>query len=531
MKLIKKIAAIMFAFMMVFSLSTNVKAEGTKGTINITNAIDGQDYKIYKIMTLESYNLKEKLYSYKPADAKWEEFFKTDNVAKKYITLNDNNGITWTTKQGATETDDAYKTRLDTEAAELAQAALSYAKNPDNNINATKTQTKDVNNTISFTNLDLGYYLVDSSVGALCGLTTTNPTIEVEEKNEKPVLEKRVNKSSSYNFASENDLVKSTTANFGDQVYFTLTIKNLKGAENLVLEDTMDEGLAFYKNQNNLFKVGIQLIDKNTVTNGPTETTDHKDLNQGTHYTLETSKDGTKDHFKINFTEEGYKTIKENQNYDLRISYTAVVNNNAVLNNTNKATLKYGHKDTNTITDQAYVGTLNIPVFKYTSKLVGKETPLAGAEFGLYEDKPCKTAIKFSNVDGASTYKYDKNGTVTTKLTSDSNGNLNIYGLAKGTYYLKETKAPEGYNLLSQAIEVTIEPVVDGATQQITNEKITVNNKTVVPENGKVKVLNNSGTILPSTGGMGTTLIYLIGGALVLGSGFVLASKKRAKAK
>lgn len=130
MKLIKKIAAIMFAFMMVFSLSTNVKAEGTKGTINITNAIDGQDYKIYKIMTLESYNLTEKLYSYKPADAKWEEFFKNDNVAKKYITLNDNNGITWTTKQGATETDDAYKTRLDTEAAELAQAALSYAKTP-----------------------------------------------------------------------------------------------------------------------------------------------------------------------------------------------------------------------------------------------------------------------------------------------------------------------------------------------------------------------------------------------------------------
>lgn len=324
--------------------------------------------------------------------------------------------------------------------------------------------------------------------------------------------------------------MKSSTANFGDQVYFTLTIKNLKGAENLVLEDTMDEGLAFYKDQNNLFKVGIQLIDKNTVTNGPTETTDHKDLNQGTHYTLETSKDGTKDHFKINFTEEGYKTIKENQNYDLRISYTAVVNNNAILNNTNKATLKYGHKDTNSITDQAYVGTLNIPVFKYTLKGT-QRMALPGAEFGLYEDEPCKTAINFSNVDGASTYKYDKNGTVTTKLTSDSDGNLNIYGLAKGTYYLKETKAPEGYNLLSKPIEVTIEPVLDGTTQRITNKKITVNKNTVVPENGKVEVLNNSGTLLPSTGGMGTTLIYLIGGALVLGSGFVLANKKRAKAK
>ena len=78
MKLIKKIAAIMFAFMMVFSLSTNAKAEGTKGIITITNAINGQDYSIYKIMDLESHDKDEGLYSYKPANSEWENFFKTD---------------------------------------------------------------------------------------------------------------------------------------------------------------------------------------------------------------------------------------------------------------------------------------------------------------------------------------------------------------------------------------------------------------------------------------------------------------------
>lgn len=82
MKLIKKIAAIMFAFMMVFSLSTNVKAVQT-GSITIDNAIKDQTYTIYKIMDLESYNPTDGLYSYKPASAQWKTFFTENEVAKK----------------------------------------------------------------------------------------------------------------------------------------------------------------------------------------------------------------------------------------------------------------------------------------------------------------------------------------------------------------------------------------------------------------------------------------------------------------
>lgn len=95
---------------------------------------------------------------------------------------------------------------------------------------------------------------------------------------------------------------------------------------------------------------------------------------------------------------------------------------------------------------------------------------------------------------------------------------INIEGIKAGTYYLKETEAPKGYNLL-KAIQ-KIEILEDGS--------IKLNNK---PITSNVGVKNESGSLLPSTGGMGTTLIYLIGGALVLGSGFVLANKKRAKAK
>ena len=96
---------------------------------------------------------------------------------------------------------------------------------------------------------------------------------------------------------------------------------------------------------------------------------------------------------------------------------------------------------------------------------------------------------------------------------------------------LKEIKAPKGYNLLKNPIEVTIVPVVDTTTNKITAEKITVKKDGTTKEVTEVEVENNTGSLLPSTGGMGTTLIYLIGGALVLGSGIVLMNKKRAKAK
>ena len=106
------------------------------------------------------------------------------------------------------------------------------------------------------------------------------------------------------------------------------------------------------------------------------------------------------------------------------------------------------------------------------------------------------------------------------------------YGLKEGEYYLKEIKAPDGYNKLKEPIKVTVTKKVDNDTKMVIghslNYKYGKNAGNGVTE---VQVINETGSLLPSTGGMGTTLIYLIGGALVLGSGIVLANKKRAKAK
>ena len=106
----------------------------------------------------------------------------------------------------------------------------------------------------------------------------------------------------------------------------------------------------------------------------------------------------------------------------------------------------------------------------------------------------------------------------TDKLITDSDGKIKICGIF-GEYKLEETKAPKGYNKLLSPY--TIE-VLDGGMIKVNGGS---------PSWNDVKVVNESGQLLPSTGGMGTTLIYLIGGALVLGSGIVLANKKRVKAK
>lgn len=534
MKLIKKIAAIMFAFMMVFSLSTNAKADegtGSTGSIKVNNAANGQDYTLYRILDLvssapdtESHDPDDNgIYSYKP-NGNWINFLNNESPegGKQYITINKDGYADWKGDKS------------EARRAEFAKKALAWAKAHKNDTNS-KTKINPVitlpasNNQVVFDSLELGYYLVDSSVGALCTLTTTNPTIEVEEKNETPVLEKRVNKFlGMYNHCSNKDLVKYSTANYGQVVNFTITIKNLKGAENFNLKDTMGEGFDFYLNKNNdTFSVHMSLVNKNKADTGVDfdDNTNIIGLTENNDYTLKTNRDNKS--FEISFTEDGYKKIKSNPDYILRISYSAVINKNATINNTNTATLTYGDKGTTT--DQAYVGTLHIPVFKYTSKLVGQETPLAGAEFTLYNKD--EEAIKFSKGVGENTYNYDENVIETATLTSDENGNIEIKGLAEGTYYLKETKAPKGYNLLKDRIQVTITPIVKDTTQEITGQKLTVLEKEKENEYAKVKVLNNSGSLLPSTGGMGTTLIYLVGGALVLGSGFVLANKKRAKAK
>lgn len=172
MKLIKKIAAIMFAFMMVVSMSCNAKANDTtteigEGKITINNAIPGQTYKIYKILELESYDPTTGNYAYK-VTPEWKSF--VENEGKGYLTTVDGTDyVNWV--------GDA--TNKEAHVKEFAEKAIAYVKKENSPVitytskNATAASAEQATTTVTFDSLPLGYYLVDSSAGSLCGLDTT----------------------------------------------------------------------------------------------------------------------------------------------------------------------------------------------------------------------------------------------------------------------------------------------------------------------------------------------------------------------
>lgn len=529
MKLIKKIAAIMFAFMMVVSMSTNVSAEGTNnGTITINNAVDGQTYTIYKLLDLESYTpdpgTDDGIYSYKP-NKLWKNFLESaaDSAGTKYFEINENGYATW---KGD---------KTDSRKAEFAQKALAYAKDEAHPI-AGDPRKKEEGKTLTFTNLSLGYYLIDSSMGALCSLDTTNRDATVIEKNEKPVINKYINTEPNHlPTASDEYLKKECTSTIGDMVNFLVTIDHLKGSDNFVVEDTLDKGFKYNATDDfTMFKPYIVAYKKieGTVTD-----TDQKQFILNTDYTLEKGTSTSEKSFNIKFTVAGCNKLSTLTDYQLRISYYLHMGNETEFKNTNSVLLKYGNSQ-NTEKEYAYVHALKIPVFKCKSD---RTTGLSDAKFSLYKTK--EEANSNSNPiyfvkKVESTYRVADAGDTKAEgeawhtITTDASGEFTLFGLKKGTYYLKEVEAPKGYNKLTEPITVEVQPTVDPTTTLIDGQTIDYTYKTDTKQNvGKVVVVNNTGSLLPSTGGMGTTLIYLIGGALVLGSGFVLANKKRAKAK
>lgn len=513
MKLIKKIAAIMFAFMMVVSMGCNVKAvEGTspatKGTITITNAKVGETYKLYKILSLESYSYKENEkdkgnYAYTLTSDGWYNFIKGSDVLNKYFEFDSTEKyLTW---KGTPD---------EARVKEFAQLALKFARNEENNVQPVQTVQTATSDTVIYSGLDLGYYLVDSSMGTLCALTTTNPTVEIEEKNTAPTVEKKVGNSAE-NVNSENN-----TASIGDKVYFKTTITTQPGAQNYVLHDKMTEGLTFDENS-----VNVSLHKK--------ATSDEKTLTKTKDYSVDTTNLENTDPkctFHINFTKELCDGLEADDT--ITVAYFATVNENAVIGNveknTNETWLKYGDSQ-NTQHKTTTTKTFEMKVFKFYKDKNDSNTEkgLAGAIFKLTKDSQdaenigfVKTSNKTATNDVYRVAKKGEAGTVTT-ITSPNSGEFTIQGLGAGTYYLTETQQPAGYNKLANAIKVTINA----------NGQVQVEEDGTVKDVDRVEVENKTGKVLPSTGGAGTTMIYLVGAVLVLGSGVVLATKRRVKNK
>lgn len=468
-KTFKKLFAALLAAVLVLAMAVPAFAvtNATKGSITINNTVKGETYTIYRMFKLDSYNAESNTYSY-TVESAWENFFKT-GAGKDYIDLT-NGHPTW--KTGVDSTDDS-----DTVAA-LAKAALAWAKVK----GITGTAETATGDTVTFSGLDLGYYLVDSSLGALCGLNTTNPDATIKEKNGQPTIEKKVKN-------HNNDWVDENTAKIGDTVEYKVEIKVADGAQKYTVTDTMSKGLTF--NSGSL----------KVTANGA----------QTTNYTLTPTENG--------FTLELPESYVSNLAKDtvIIVTYNATLNKDAVIDgdgNTNEVKLSYGNQQ-NTVPSKVTTKSYQFDLVKVdgtTNKL------LDGAEFELADGETKLSFVK----DTAGNYRVAAAGEdgATTTITVKG-GKVNIYGLAGKTYTLTETKAPDGYNKLVTPETVNL---ADGSKTHATIVDS-------VYKDGGVVVENHAGTVLPSTGGMGTTLFYVIGGGLMVAAVVLLVTKKRMEHK
>ena len=475
MKRTKRIASVLLALVMALSLITTAFAAGGNGSITIDNAVVGQTYTIYQILDLESYNKDAGAYSYK-ATADWDKFINGNGVKNVYVNVDAQGYVTW--KTGA-------------DVATFAKLAQKYAA--DHKIANQGTETAK-STTVKFTNLDLGYYLVDSTLGTICSLNTTKPSVTIMEKNAEPTNEKQVQEDSNNGWGSTND------ADIGQTVNFKSTITAQAGAENYVFHDKMSAGLTFGT------VTGVTL-NGNTV--------------DAANYTVKTTGLADECTFEVEFTQAFCDTLKANDK--IVISYTAVVNDKAVVGgegNPNESKIEYGEngKTTTTPPSTTRTYTWDMNVLKYGNG--DKNNVLSGAQFVLLNKDKTKVATV---VNGKLTSwvvvpAAGEDGTIAwpenTVLTTDSNGTIHIDGLDSDTYYLRETKAPDGYNKLANDVEVKI-VANEGADNTLTYTTV------------KAEVNNNSGAQLPSTGGIGTTIFYVVGGLLVVAAGVLLVTRKR----
>ena len=483
MKHMKKLASVLLTLVMALVLTVPAFAaqEGTLtgGSITINDAVPEQIYNAYQLLYLESYNKDAGAYAYK-ANSAWENWLKTQT---SYVSFDTQGYVTWV--EGA-----------DAAAfAELAQAE-AVKMTADATATASAAAEGSTYSTVKFKNLKLGYYLVDTTLGTLCSLDTTNPDAVVEEKNEAPTNVKTVEEDSTGNYGKKND------ADIGQTVNFKSTITAQAGAENYVFHDTMSAGLTY---------------------TGVTGITLNSSAMDASNYTV-TAPAADGDTFDVTFTQAFCDTLKAND--QIVISYTATLNENAVIageGNPNTSKVSYGDSSNTKYTpdSQTKTYTWDVDVFKYTRE--GEtEKALAGATFTLSKNTDDELTPIALVSEGNNVYRVAMTGenSTVTEITTDATGKFTIQGLDADTYYLDETKAPDGYNILASPITIVI------------GDNGVVNGTAETPQGvDEVKVLNQTGSVLPSTGGIGTTIFYVLGTILVLGAGVLLVTRKRMSAE
>lgn len=488
----KKLMAALLAVAMVCAMAIPAfAAEGAgattgEGKITIDNAVIGHTYKIYRILNLQ-YNDTAKSFRYEKND-KWGAFVEEQTA---YLAVDSKTGVvTWANSDNA-----------DNGTAIKALAVAAGQHVTDTPSLAADDSKEATSNTVIFDNLPLGWYLVvsDLTTDAICSIDTTAKQVTIREKNGVPTVTKEVEYASG-SWGEGND------GNVGDTVNFQTTIYVTDGnPTNYVLHDKMSNGLAFQTGTISVKKNGDPFTD----------------------YTIETPIDDCT--FEIKFKEGSLHT-----NDKVVVTYSATINSNAVVGtagNENETWLKYGNNgETTHGRTKTYTWKFNI--LKFFTNSNDEKQYLADVEFVLYRKNNTTDPAEYAKFDSNNKLTgWTKNESEAGKLRTNATSNVCVEGLDEGTYFLKETATPVGFNSLTSDVEVQI----TSSCNTLTNATYTVQYKMVNDEDfadtdDKEKVVpieNKRGTVLPGTGGIGTTIFYVVGGGLMVAAAILLITKKR----
>lgn len=552
MKHIKKLASLLLALVMVLSLAVTAFAdEPTTYSITINNSTTGHTYEAYQIFT--------------------GDLHITEGNEKVLSNIVWGSGVS---EAGQTALQNKYDTAETKSAAGVAAAltndnAVQFAKDAAGYLTTTKVDStySETNKNYTISGLAAGYYLVKDKDGSLTGdsdsyteyIIQVVGNVTATPKSDVPEVQKKVKDINDSTDTTKTDWQDSADYDIGDSVPFQLkaTLANNVSSYTtykVVFHDTLSKGLTL----NATYGEGQ---NANVVTSGVTVKVGDADKTANFVITAVKNADGTT---TLTVSCDDVKALGAGNRSVITVDYTAKLNENAVLGsagNPNKVYLEYsnnpnkseeGNNETgNTPKDTVIVFTYKTIINKvtknpdYDSKGEGSKEyiPLTGAEFTL-EKKVLKTPANGENGTEAE-YEWK----TITVVKNEEGTTFTFSGLDDGQYKLTETKTPAGYNTIDSiyfVIEATHDETADAPTLKTLNayltdangnkqtemkdgESVNIDLGTVDLTAGSITttVVNKSGSELPSTGGMGTTIFYVLGSILVIGAAVLLVTKKR----
>ena len=493
MKHARKLASLLLALVMVFALAATAFAQevpgsGGNGSITISNAAKGETYTIYKLFdaTVNADNSSIAYTGTIPENLK--TYFTADKHG--YISANE------AAKNGENMSDG------------LKTALKDWTKTV---TTATATAESD-GSALTFKGLALGYYVVTTSQGEqLISVDSTMKDVTIVDKNSSTPTE--LSKTANNKDVSIGDTV-TYTVSFKTSNYYGAGTE-AKEIVSYTIQDTLPDFL------NNVTVTSISV--NNDAIRDQTGATPQFDSNKK---------------IVIKWYDEVNKQFLYDNGATVTITYTAKVTDKAVIDgngNTNDVTLKWTTKGSDQpvpseIKEKETIYTYAIALKKVNDK--GQALPGAIFEFPFYVKST-------ADADGAYIYAGTEAGeNLTKQITTPADGVIIVKGVKTDSYTITEFKAPDGYNKLADPVTVTAVRTGSTTTSKTvyldengkeTNEttaiEVKVENNDIAAT--AVVVVNKAGTELPSTGGMGTTLFYVLGAVLVVGAGVLLITKKR----